>query len=90
MDQEKLNLVNREDVYAKSYKELLEMEEELMNNTEATDLDLAFVSAIIIHREEKMGIDNTIPWDQVFNELLKGTEFENSNKKTCTARVTAN
>lgn len=81
MDDEKFNLVNEEEVEAKSYEELLQLEEELMNNPNATSLDLAYVSAVIIDREEEMGIDNTIPWEQVIDELLKGTEFENNNKK---------
>lgn len=90
MDQEKFNLVSKEEVYAKSYEELLKLEKELMNNPEATDLDLAFVSSVVIDRELEMGIDNTIPWDEVIDELLKGTEFENSNKRRCTSRVTTN
>ena len=90
MDDEKFNLVNEEEVDAKSYEELLQLEEELMNNPNATGLDLAYVSAVIIDREEEMGIDNTIPWEQVIDELLKGTEFENNNKKNCTARVATN
>ena len=87
MDDEKFNLVNKEDLYAKSYEELLQLEEELMHNPEATGLDLAFLASVIIDREEEMGIDNTIPWEQVIDELLKGTEFENNNKKNCTARI---
>lgn len=90
MDDEKFNLVNEEEVYAKSYEELLQLEENLMHNPEATGLDLAFVSAVIIDRENEMGIDNTIPWEQVIDELLKGTEFENNNKKTCKPRLATN
>lgn len=90
MDDEKFNLVNEEEVESKNYEELLQLEEELMHNPEATSLDLAFVSAVIIDREEEMGIDNTIPWDEVIDELLKGTEFENNNKKNCTTRVNTN
>lgn len=90
MDDERFNLVNEEEVEAKSYEELLKLEEELMHNSEATGLDIAFVRAIIIDREEEMGIDNTIPWEQVIDELLKGTEFENSNRKTCKTRLTTN
>ncbi len=90
MDQEKYNLVNKEEVYAKSYEDLLKLQEELISNPQATGLDIAFVASVIIDREEAMGIDNTIPWEQVIDELLKGTEFDNSNKKTCTTRVATN
>ena len=90
MDEEKFNLVNEEEVEAKSYEELLKLQEELVNNPQASDLDIAFVRAIIIDREEEMGIDNTIPWEQVIDELLKGTEFENNNKKRCITRVNTN
>lgn len=90
MDDEKFNLVNEEDVYKKSYEELLQLEEDLMNNPKATGLDIAFVRSVIIDREKEMGIDNTIPWEQVIDELLKGTEFENNNRKTCTARANTN
>ena len=90
MDQEKFNLVNKEEVYTKSYEELLQLEEELMHNPEATGLDLAFVTSVVIDREEELGIDNTIPWNEVIDELLKGTEFDNSNRKICTTRVTTN
>ena len=90
MDDEKFNLVNKQEVYTKTYEELLQLEEELMYNPEATGLDLAFVSAVVLDREKEMGIDNTIPWEQVIDELLKGTEFDNSNKKNCTARVATN
>lgn len=90
MDDEKFNLVNEEEIEKKSYEELLQIEEELMNNPNATGLDIAFVRAVIIEREEEMGIDNTIPWDEVVDELLKGTEFENSNRKTCNPRVATN
>lgn len=90
MDQEKFNLVNKEEVEAKSYEELLQIHEELVNNPKASGLDIAFIRSVIIDREEEMGIDNTIPWEQVIDELLKGTEFEGSNRKTCTTRVDAN
>lgn len=90
MDREKFNLVNEEDVEAKSYEGLLQMQEELVNNPKASGLDIAFVRSVIIDREEEMGIDNTIPWEQVIDELLKGTEFENSNRKTCKPRVDTN
>ena len=90
MDDDKFNLVNEEEVEAKSYEELLQLEKELMHNPKASGLDIAFVRAVIIDREEEMGIDNTIPWDEVIDELLKGTEFENNNKKNCTTRVNTN
>ena len=90
MDQEKFNLVNEEEVESKSYEELLRLQEELVNNPQASDLDIAFVRAIIIDREEEMGIDNTVPWEQAIDELLKGTKFENSNRKRCTTRVNTN
>ncbi len=90
MNDEKFNLVNEEKVEAKNYKELLQLEEELMHNPKATSLDLAFVTSVILDREEAMGIDNTIPWDQVIDELLKGTEFENNNRKKCATRVNTN
>lgn len=90
MDDEKFNLVNEEEIEKKSYEELLQIEEKLMNNPKASGLDIAFVRAVIIEREEEMGIDNTILWDQVIDELLKGTEFENSNRKTCNPRVATN
>ena len=35
-------------------------------------------------------IDNTIPWDEVVDELLKGTEFENNNKNRGKERLTTN
>lgn len=90
MNQEEFNLVNKEEVYAKSYEELLKLEKDLMQNPEATDLDLAFVSSVVLDRELEMGIDNTIPWDEVIDELLKEAEFENSNKRRCTSRVITN
>ena len=90
MNQEQFNLVNKEEVYAKSYEELLKLEKDLMRNPEATDLDLAFVSSVVIDRELYMGIDNTIPWDEVIDELLKEAKFENSNKRRCTSRVITN
>ena len=90
MDQEKFNLVNEEDVETKSYKELLKLQEELANNPQASGLDIAFVRAIIIDREEKMGIDNTVPWEQVVDELLKGIKFENSSRKTCKSSIVTN
>lgn len=90
MNQEQFNLVNKEEVYAKSYEELLKLEKDLMRNPEATDLDLAFVSSVVIDRELEMGIDNTIPWDEVIDELLKEAKFENSNKRRCTSRVITN
>lgn len=90
MDDEKFNLVNEEEVEKKSYEELLQIEEKLMNNPKASGLDIAFVRAVIIEREEERGIDNTIPWDEVVDELLKGTKFENSNRKTCNTRVATN
>lgn len=90
MDQEKFNLVDKKEVYAKSYEELVQLEKELMHNPEATDLDIAFVSAVVLDRELEMGIDNTIPWDEVVDELLKGTEFENNNKSRCRERLATN
>lgn len=90
MNQEEFNLVNKEEVYAKSYEELLKLEKDLMRNPEATDLDLAFVSSVVIDRELEMGINNTIPWDEVIDELLKEAKFENSNKRSCTSRVITN
>ncbi|MBQ3145561.1 MAG: hypothetical protein IJB90_03200 [Clostridia bacterium] len=90
MDQEKFNLVNEEEAEAKSYEDLLQLQKELVNNPQASDLDIAFVRAIIIDREEEMGIDNTIPWEQAVDELLKGTEFENNHRKRCTTRVNTN
>jgi len=90
MDDEKFNLVNEEEIESKSYEELLKLQKELTNNPKASGLDIAFVRAIIIDREEEMGIDNTIPWDEVIDELLKGIEFENNNKKNCTTRVNTN
>lgn len=90
MNQEEFNLVNKEKVYAKSYEELLKLEKDLMQNPEATDLDLAFVSSVVLDRELEMGIDNTIPWDEVIDELLKEAKFENSNKRRCTSRVITN
>lgn len=90
MDQEQFNLVNEEEVYSKSYEELVKLEEELMHKPEATDLDIAFVSAVVLDRELEMGIDNTIPWDEVVDELLKGTEFENNNKSRCKERIATN
>ena len=61
-----------------------------MHNPEATGLDLAFVTSVILDREKEMGIDNTIPWEQVIDELLKETEFENNNRKTCPTRINTN
>lgn len=90
MDEEKFNLVDKKEVYAKSYEELLKMEEELRQNPEATGLDIAFVSAVVLDRELEMGIDNTIPWDEVVDELLKGTEFESNNESRCKERLATN
>lgn len=90
MDDEKFSLLNEEEIESKSYEELLKLEEDLMHNPEATGLDLAFVTSVILDREKEMGIDNTIPWEQVIDELLKGTEFENNNRKTCSTRININ
>lgn len=90
MEEEKFNLVNEDEVESKNYEELLKLHQELVNNPQASDLDIAFVRAIIIDREQGMGIDNTIPWEKAVDELLKGTEFENSNRKRCTTRVNTN
>ena len=90
MDEEKFNLVDKKEVYEKSYEELVKMEEELRQNPEATGLDIAFVSAVVLDRELEMGIDNTIPWDEVVDELLKGTEFESNNKSRCKERLATN
>lgn len=90
MDDEKFNLVNEEEIEKKSYEELLQIQEKIENNPKASGLDIAFIRAVIIDREEEIGIDNTIPWDEVVDELLKGTEFENSNRKTCNPRVATN
>ena len=78
MDQEKFNLVNKEEVYKKSYEELLKMDEELMHNPEATDLDIAFVSAVILDRELEMGTFKGYTIDEVFGRLLKDTPFYES------------
>lgn len=90
MDDEKFNLINEEEIEKKSYEELLQIQEEIENNPKASGLDIAFVRAVIIDKEEQMGIDNTIPWEKIIDELLKGTEFENYSGKTCKARVTTN
>lgn len=92
MDQEKFNLVNEEEVYEKSYEELLKLEEELIHNTETTDLDLAFVSAVILDRELKMGTFKGYTMNEVFGRLLKDSIFEkrNNNKQTSKARITTN
>lgn len=75
MDQEKFNLVNKEEVYKKSYEELLKMDEELMHNPEATDLDIAFVSAVILDRELEMGTFKGYTIDEVFGRLLEDVPF---------------
>lgn len=93
MDQEKFNLVNEEEVDSKSYEELKEMEKELMNNPEATDLDLAYVSAVVIDREEKMGIFEGYTIDEVFGRLLKDSPFDKNkfnNKQSCSSRIRTN
>ena len=93
MNQEKFNLVNKEEVYAKNYEELLQLEKELMNNPQATGLDLAFVSAVIIDREEEMGIFEGYTIDEVFGRLLKDSSFDknnSNNKKSCICRIRSN
>lgn len=93
MNQEEFNLVNKEEVYAKSYEELLKLEKELMLSPEATDLDLAFVSSVVIDREEEMGIFKGYTIDEVFGRLLKDTPFDktrNNNKRICRSRVITN
>lgn len=86
MDQEKFNLVIKEEVYAKSYEELVNFEKELMYNPEATDLDIAFVSAVVLDRELEMGVFKGYTMDEVFGRLLKESIFEeskNNNKRKC-------
>lgn len=90
MDDEKFNLINEEEIEKKNYEELLQIQEEIENNPKASGLDIAFVRAVIIDKEEQMGIDNTIPWEKVIDELLKGTKFENYSGKTCKTRVATN
>lgn len=93
MDQEKFNLVNKEEVYAKNYEELVQLEQELMNNPKATHLDIAFVSAVIIKREEEMGIFEGYTIDEVFGRLLKDRTLDENNfnnKKSCISRIRAN
>lgn len=90
MNQEEFNLVSKEEVYAKSYKELLKLERELMQNPEATDLDLAFVSSVVIDRQLEMGIFKGYTIDEVFGRLLEDTSFDkkrNNNKRICKSRV---
>lgn len=78
MDQEKLNLVNEEEIYKKSYEELLKLDEELMHNPEATDLDIAFVSAVILDRELEMGTFKGYTIDEVFGRLSEDVQFYES------------
>lgn len=93
MNQEEFNLVNKEEVYAKSYEELLKLEKDLMRNPEATDLDLAFVSSVVIDRELEKGTFKGYTIDEVFGRLLKGTPFDkkrNNNKRIYRSRVRTN
>lgn len=93
MDQEKFNLVNEEEVYAKSYEELVQLEEELMHNPEATDLDIAFVSAVVLDRELEMGTFKGYTIDEVFGRLLEDSEFDESksnNKRKSKPRLATN
>lgn len=93
MDQEKFNLVDKKEVYSKSYEELVQLEEELMHNPEATDLDIAFVSAIVLDRELEMGTFKGYTIDEVFGRLLKDTPFDKSksnNKRKSRPRFVTN
>ena len=93
MNQEKFNLVNKEEVYLKSYEELIKMEKELMQNPEATHLDIAFVSAVILDKELEMGTFKGYTVDEVFGRLLKDKTLDkkrNNNKRSCISRVESN
>ena len=89
MDQNNLNLVNEEELENMSYEELVKKEKEVIYNPEATDRDLGAICGAVLDKELELEIFKGIPWDDVVNELLKGTEFDN-NKTGCNRRVATN
>ena len=89
MDQNEFNLVNEEELENMSYEELIQKEKEIIHNPEATDRDLGSICGAVFDKEMELGIFKGISWDDVVNELLKGTEFDN-NKTGCNRRVATN
>ena len=89
MDQDKLNLVNEEELENMSYEELVKKEKEVIYNPEATDRDLGAICGAVFEKEMELGIFKGYDIDEVFGELLKGTEFD-SNKPNCKRRLATN
>ena len=89
MDQNKFNLVNEEELENMSYEELIQKEKEVIHNPEATDRDLGSICGAVLDKELELDIFKGYDIDEVFGELLKGTEFDN-NKASCKRRLATN
>lgn len=89
MEQNKLNLVDEKELENMSYEELIQKEKEVIYNPEATDRDLGAICGAVFDKEMELGIFKGYDIDEVFGELLKGTEFDN-NKTNCKRRFATN
>ncbi len=76
MDQDKVNLVNPEELESKSYEEIVEMEKEIMQNPEATHADLGVIAAEVVTRELKMGIFKGYDVNEVCRDIISGKIYE--------------
>lgn len=89
MDQNEFNLVNEKELENMSYEELVKKEKEVINNPEATERDLGAICGRVLDRELELGIFKGYDINEVFDELLKGTEID-KNKENCKGRLAAN
>lgn len=87
MEQNKPNLINSKELETKSYKEIVKIEKQLMNNTNATHADLAIITAERVKRELEMGSFKGYTMDEVFGELLKGSIFEKKYKNRLSSKI---
>lgn len=87
MEQDKPNLVNSKELKRKSYEEIMQMEEQLMDNPNATHADLGIITAERVKRELKMGNFKGYTMDEVFGELLKGSIFEKKYKNRLSSEI---
>lgn len=87
MDQDKLNLINIEELETKTYEEILKMEEELLNNPNATHADLGIITSERVERELEMGTFRGYTMDEVFGELLKDSIFEKKYKNKLSSKI---
>lgn len=87
MEQNKSNLINSKELEAKSYKEIVQMEKQLMNNQKATHADLGIITAERVKRELEMGSFNGYTMDEVFGELLRGSIFEKKYRNRLSSKI---